>query len=162
MNGEAFFITDEAPIPIWDFQRKIGAVASDKTPLADVHFIPAWVGMAMATMVEFLFLIFTLGQKLPPKTLRRDVPQYAISNRTFCVDKAKERLGYKPLIDTNEGIKRGVEWALKNQVHHDGKVASTNRSAENAFATVWRKLSHAFSIRHLANLLSLRSYLPQS
>lgn len=65
--------------------------------------------MAMATMVEHLFWIFTFGQKLPPKTLRRDVLRYAITNRTFNIEKAKERLGYKPLIDSNEGIKRGVE-----------------------------------------------------
>ena len=114
VDGEAFFITDDAPIPFWDFQRKIWAAAGDKTPLADVYVVPAWIGMAMATVVEVLFLICTLGQKLPPKTLRRDVLRYAITNRTFCIDKAKERLGYKPLIDTNEGIKRGVEWTLKN------------------------------------------------
>lgn len=115
VDGEAFFITDDAPIPFWDFQRKIWAAAGDKTPLAKVYVISAWIGMAMATMVEHLFWIFTFGQKLPPKTLRRDVLRYAITNRTFNIEKAKERLGYKPLIDSNEGIKRGVKWALQSQ-----------------------------------------------
>ena len=114
VDGEAFFITDDAAIPFWDFQRKIWAAAGDKTPLTDVYVVPAWVGMAMAIMVEYLFFIITLGQKLPPKTLRRDVLRYAITNRTFCIDKAKKRLEYKPSIDTNEGIKRSVEWTLKN------------------------------------------------
>lgn len=117
VDGEAFFVTDDAPIPFWDFQRKIWAAAGDKTPLAKVYVIPAWVGIAMATMVEYLFWIVTLNQKLPPKTLRRDVLRYAFTNRTFCIEKAKDRLGYKPLIDTDEGIKRGVEWARQNQAH---------------------------------------------
>ena len=121
VDGEAFFITDDAPIPFWDFQRKIWAAAGDRTPLTDIYVVPAWVGMAMAGIVEFFFLVFTLGQKLPPKTLRRDVLRYAITNRTFCIDKAKERLEYKPLFDTNEGIKRGVEWALQNQTQFDVK-----------------------------------------
>ena len=108
-DGEAFFITDDAPVPFWDFQRKIWAAAGEKTPLTDVYVIPAWVGTAMAGIVEFSFLIFTLGQKLPPKEIRTDVLRYAITNRTFCIDKAKERLGYKPLFDTNEYITRGFE-----------------------------------------------------
>lgn len=117
VDGEAFFITDDAPMPFWDFQRKIWAAAGDKTPLTKVHVIPAWVGLAIATIVEYLFWVFTLGQKLPPKTLRRDVLRYAVTNRTYCIEKAKGRLGYKPLIDTDEGIKRGVKWALQNQGH---------------------------------------------
>ncbi len=121
VDGEAFFITDDAPIPFWDFQRNIWAAAGDRTPLAKVYVIPAWFGRAMATIVEYLFWIFTLNQKFPPKTLRRDVLRYAITNRTLCIEKAKSRLGYKPSVDTNEGIKRGVEWARRNQAHQDAK-----------------------------------------
>ena len=115
IDGEAFFITDDNPIPFWDFQRKIWTAAGDKTPAASIHVIPAWVVMTMAAIVEYLFWIGSLGQKLPPKTLRRDVLRYTIHNRTFCIDKAKERLGYEPLVSTDEGIKRGVEWMLQNQ-----------------------------------------------
>ncbi len=115
VDGEAFFITDDAPIPFWDFQRKIWAAAGHDISLDKVYVIPAWMGMAMATMVEYLFWIFTLGQKLPPKTLRREVLRYTTTNRTFSIEKAKKRLGYRPSIDTDEGIKRGVEWALQNQ-----------------------------------------------
>lgn len=117
VDGEAFFVTDDAPIPFWDFQRKIWAEAGDKTPLAKVHRVPAWVGMALASVMEYLFWFFTLGLKMPPKTLRRDVLRYVITNQTFNIDKAKERLGYKPLIDTDEGIKRAVDWALHGQAH---------------------------------------------
>ena len=113
--GEAFFITDDAAMPFWDFQRKIWAEAGDKTPLSAVRILPAWIGMAMATLVEYLFWFFTFAQKLPPKSLRRDTLRYAITERTFCTNKAREQLGYRPLVSTDEGIRRGVEWALQ---HH--------------------------------------------
>ena len=115
VDGEAFFITDDNPIPFWDFQRKIWTAAGDKTSTTSIHVIPAWIAMTMAAIVEYLFWIGSLGQKLPPKTLRRDVLRYTVNNRTFCIDKAKERLGYKPLVSTDEGIKRGVESMLQNQ-----------------------------------------------
>ena len=30
----------------------------------------------------------------------------------FSIDKARQRLGYEPLVDVDEGIRRGVELAL--------------------------------------------------
>ena len=68
----------------------------------------------MATVMEYLFWICTLGQKLPLKTMRRSVLRYTFTSETFCIEKAEDRLRYGPLIDTDVGIKRGVEWALKN------------------------------------------------
>ncbi|KAI4151164.1 MAG: hypothetical protein L6R39_002097 [Caloplaca ligustica] len=115
IDGEAFFVTDDAPIPFWDFQRKIWAAAGDQTPLESVRIIPAWVGMTMAAVVEYLFMLFTLGQKQPPKSFRRDTLRYAVTESSYCIDKAKERLEYKPLISTDEGVRRGVEWTLQHQ-----------------------------------------------
>ena len=115
VDGEAFSITDDGSMPFWDFQLKIWAAAGDTTPLTQIHVIPAWVGMAMAALVEYLFWFFTFGQKLPPKTFRRNVLSYAIEGRTYCIEKAKERLGYRPLIDVDEGIRRGVKWTLQHQ-----------------------------------------------
>lgn len=61
--------------------------------------------MVIATLMEYLFWVFTFSQKLPLKTFRRDILSYAVTNRTFCIEKAKKRLGYKLLMDTDEGIK---------------------------------------------------------
>lgn len=48
VDGETSFITDDAPIPFWDFQCKTWAAVGNKTPLANVHVIPAWVGYGNA------------------------------------------------------------------------------------------------------------------
>ena len=82
VESGAYFITDDIPMPFWDFQRKIWAAAGDKTPLTKVIIIPAWVGILMATVVKNMFWIFTLGQKLPPKTMRRNVRYYDIRSPT--------------------------------------------------------------------------------
>ncbi|KAK0514253.1 hypothetical protein JMJ35_002870 [Cladonia borealis] len=125
VHGEAFFITDGNPMPFWDFQREIWVAAGDKTPLTKVIIVPAWIGMLMATVVEYVFWIFTFGQELPPKTMRRNVLRYAFTNRTFCINKARERLGYRPLVDTDVGIQRGVKWALENRGTHDATEIDT-------------------------------------
>ncbi|KAI4274953.1 MAG: hypothetical protein LQ337_003559 [Flavoplaca oasis] len=113
--GEAFFITDDAPIPFWDFQRELYAAAGSPTDLTQVRVIPAWVGMGMAALVEYVYWIFTFGKKLPPKGFRRDVLRYAVEDKSHCIDKAKARLGYRPLVDKDEGIRRGVAWTLQQQ-----------------------------------------------
>ncbi|KAL8798789.1 MAG: hypothetical protein Q9182_006383 [Xanthomendoza sp. 2 TL-2023] len=113
--GEAFFITDDAAIPFWDFQREIYAAAGEPTDLTQVRVIPAWAGMGMAALAEYLFWVFTFGKRLPPKSLRRNILRYAIEDRSNCIDKAKAQLGYRPLIDRREGIRRGVAWALQQR-----------------------------------------------
>ncbi|KAL8974867.1 MAG: hypothetical protein Q9197_000900 [Variospora fuerteventurae] len=107
VSGEAFFITDDAPIPFWDFQREIYAAAGSPTDLTQVRVIPAWVGMGMAALVEYVYWMFTFGQKLPPNGFRRDVLRWAVEDKSHCIDKAKARLGYRPLVDKDEGIRRG-------------------------------------------------------
>ncbi|KAI4267039.1 MAG: hypothetical protein L6R35_006879 [Caloplaca aegaea] len=115
VSGEAFFITDDAPIPFWDFQREIYAAAGSPTDLTQVRVIPASVGMGMAALVEYVYWIFTFGQKLPPNGFRRDVLRWAVEDKSHCIDKAKARLGYRPLVDKDEGIRRGVAWTLQQQ-----------------------------------------------
>ena len=115
VDGEAFLITDDDAIPFWDFERKVWAAAGDDTPLRDVRIIPSWFMLALASTVEWIYWIFTLGRKRP-KTLRRHNMEYATKFRTFNIDKAKERLGYLPNASKrDEHIKQGVVWALREK-----------------------------------------------
>jgi len=120
LDGEAFFITDDAPIPFWDFQRKIWAAAGDRTPLTQVRVLPPWIVMMMAAFIEYLFWFFTFAQIRPPKNFRRDIVKYAFTDFTHCIDKAKERLGYKPLVSIDEGVRRSVKWTLQHQAKEKG------------------------------------------
>ena len=110
--GEAFFITDGKPLPFWDFQRKIWAAAGDRTPVTEVRVVPGWFMLALASTVEWLYWIFTLGQRRP-KTFTRELIEYTCLPRTYSIDKARERLGYVPANDMDKTIQEGVDWALK-------------------------------------------------
>ena len=76
--------------------------------------MPGWLVLGVAIAVEWLYWIFTFGQKTP-KFLRSHTIRWVISERTFSVEKAKQRLGYKPVNNEDESIKKGVEWCLQQE-----------------------------------------------
>ncbi|KAF6238583.1 hypothetical protein HO173_003088 [Letharia columbiana] len=121
VDGEAFFITDGNPVPFWTFLRQIWSAAGDRTAPEEVTVVPAWFMLSLASAVEWLFWAFTLGLKRP-KVLRRQIMTYACRPRTYSIEKARERLGYKPLDDRDEQIRTGVDWA--SRMHKEEKEAA--------------------------------------
>ena len=114
VDGEAFFITDGNPIPFWTFERLVWYAAGDRTTSEEVTIIPAWFMLSLASMVEWLYWAFTLGLKRP-KVLRRQIMAYTCHPRTYSIDKARERLGYKPIDDRDEQIQKGLDWVRRMQ-----------------------------------------------
>lgn len=112
VDGEAFLITDGNPVPFWTFQRQIWSAAGDRTTPEEITVIPAWFMLNLASAVEWLYWAFTLGLKRP-QVLRRQIMTYTCKPRTYSIEKAGERLGYKPVDDRDEQIQRGLEWALR-------------------------------------------------
>ena len=112
VNGEAFFITDGNPIPFWTFGHKIWAAAGNKTTREDVAVVPAWLMLTIASVVEGLYWALSLGTK-KPKRLTRQRVAYTCLERTFLIEKAKERLGYIPIDDRDDQIQKGIEWAMR-------------------------------------------------
>lgn len=114
VDGEAFFISDGDPQPFWDYSRRTWRHAGDTTKPEEVTVVPAWIALSMASGLEWAYLIFTLGRKRPPLKVSRLYVQYTIYNTTYNIDKAKERLGYKPVVDHDGNLKRSVKWELEN------------------------------------------------
>ncbi|KAL9122800.1 MAG: hypothetical protein Q9187_000645 [Circinaria calcarea] len=108
VEGEAFFVTNDEPYRFWDFTRAVWRAAGDKTKPEAVWVMPKHLGLVLATMIEWLFWLFTFGRKEP--SLTREKVKFSCMNRTFRIDKIKSRLGYKPLINTSEAVKRSVQW----------------------------------------------------
>lgn len=117
-------------------------------------------------MVEYLFWIFTLDQKLLPESLRRDVLRYAFTNRAFYIEKAKHTLRYRPTVHTEEGINRGVEWARQNQADQQAKKNSMEEKATITFLSLERRLtlfcSHNLPLFLCSDVPSLHTFLPNS
>jgi sterol-4alpha-carboxylate 3-dehydrogenase (decarboxylating) len=110
VNGEAFVITNDEPWPFWDYTRAIGAEAGFPVDKKDVWAIPARVYYVMAMVIEWVAWASSFGKREP--MVNRRMLKYLTLNRTFDISKAKERLGYRPLVGMEEGIKRTVQSVL--------------------------------------------------
>ena len=108
VDGEAFLITNDDPYNFWTYARTAWAAAGDRTDPKDVWVIPKSVGLMMATTLEWIFWLLFWGRKQPGTT--RQKVKFTCMTRTYRIDKAKSRLGYKPIWGMKEGIARGVEW----------------------------------------------------
>ncbi|MCJ1386214.1 erg26, C-3 sterol dehydrogenase [Xylographa soralifera] len=112
--GEAFFITNDAPMPFWTFVRKVWAVAGHDSSNERIIAIPLWMALAGAIIAEWVYWAATLGKGTFKRPLR-EVVEYSGLTKTFDIKKAKERLGYIPKVGIDEGIRRGVEWTMRNK-----------------------------------------------
>ena len=106
VDGEAFFITNDAPIYFWDFARLIWAAAGDKTQPSQVWVIEKEFGLILVWLVEWLFWL--AGGRIPNLTRKKVV--YSSLTRYYSINKAKTVLGYKPQVEVEEGVQRTVKW----------------------------------------------------
>lgn len=110
VEGEAFFVTDDQHVPFWGFRRMIAEVAGCPVKEEEVKYLPRWLMMAWAWLTEWGYWIFTLGTK------QSTIPVFAVRittmDRTICIDKIKERLGYKPKFTMAEGLAKAISWRL--------------------------------------------------
>ncbi|KAL8739723.1 MAG: hypothetical protein Q9190_007502 [Brigantiaea leucoxantha] len=108
IDGEAFFVTNDEPYRFWDFARAFWRAAGDRSNQSKVFVIPKGLGLILATLAEWIFWILFLGTK-EPKLSRRRI-KHTCMNRTFCIDKAKTKLEYRPQIDMQSAIDKSVKW----------------------------------------------------
>jgi len=111
VDGEAFNITDDAPLQPWTFFRLFWIEMGDTTPLSKVWIIPSWVALLMSEVAEWWTWCFSFG-RLRPKVLIKERIEFLLYTRTYDIRKARERLGYSPAISMGEAVRRAVKWAL--------------------------------------------------
>ncbi|KAF5251252.1 hypothetical protein FANTH_3687 [Fusarium anthophilum] len=110
-GGQAFFISDGRPQKFFDFSRKLYAAAGYPVTLEEVTKIPFLVMQAMASTAEWIYWIMTLGYVKP--AMRRTAIDHLDSGCCWSLDKAKRVLGYEPVADQDEAIKKSMEWGIK-------------------------------------------------
>ncbi|KZF23740.1 hypothetical protein L228DRAFT_267710 [Xylona heveae TC161] len=106
VDGEAFFITNDSPVYFWDFPRAIWNIAGDTTGLNVTVIQKDW-GLALASLLEWVY--WAVGKK---PTLTRQQVRYSCMTRYYNIGKAKERLGYRPIVSLDEGVERTTKWFL--------------------------------------------------
>jgi 3beta-hydroxy-delta5-steroid dehydrogenase/steroid delta-isomerase len=102
--GQAYFLSDETPINAGQFSIELVKHMGIDARLVRV---PDSVALAMGRAWERLYQVF--GAPKPLFTIANvklcDIDHY------FSIDKARQHLGYEPLVDTEEGLRRTAEEA---------------------------------------------------
>lgn len=112
--GEAFHITDGAPMLLWDYMRMVYRLAGDKTKPEEIKIIPAWLAMTMATVAEGVYSWVTWGRQRPTQ-LNRTIVSHSVRNYTYDISKARRVLGYQPAPMLEEGLKEAVRHEFKKR-----------------------------------------------
>ena len=129
VDGEAFLITDGDSVPFWTFSRMIWRIAGDKTSSDQIWIIPGWLAQCAAQGIDWAFYLCSLGRVRPPLKISPLYIGYTINNTTYDISKARERLGYTPVVDREGHIRSSVAWELE---HYPEKYRTLlmGRSAE--------------------------------
>ncbi|KAG4304912.1 hypothetical protein PORY_001587 [Pneumocystis oryctolagi] len=111
VSGEAFFITNGEPIYFWDFPSTVWAYLGHIP--SNIIYFPRCIG----TFIAFIFEIFSFISRKKVGLTRSRV-KLSCANRYYNINKARRRLGYSPIVDLEEGIKRTLKWLeeKKNQM----------------------------------------------
>jgi 3beta-hydroxy-delta5-steroid dehydrogenase/steroid delta-isomerase len=103
--GEAYFVSDESPINAGQFSIELVKNMGLQPPQIRV---PDAVARAMGAAMERVYQALGVGK-----------PLFTVANVKLCdidhyfsIEKAKRHLGYRPLVDTEEGLRRTAVEAL--------------------------------------------------
>ena len=113
VDGEAFFVTNDETAGFWDFPRQIWKTAGWNGSAEDAWVIPRGAGIVIALLLEWIYWIVFFGTKESIFTVQR--VRFTTMYRSFDISKAKQRLGYMPIVSQKEGIDRGVKAYFKER-----------------------------------------------
>jgi len=99
-DKEVYFVTDDNPQPVKTFLTKLiktqGVNPPDKS-------IPKWLAIALAGIMEFVWNLLRI--KGEPMITRFGV-SFVAMGRKYNISKIKSELGYKPIVNEIDGLKR--------------------------------------------------------
>lgn len=108
VDGEAFFITNGEPVYFWDFARAVWHEAGDRLPLKSVWHLDAGFASTIGFFSEWA--MWLIGKT--PNLTRAQV-RYSTLKKYHSIAKARNRLGYQPIVSLDEGVRRGVRYILE-------------------------------------------------
>lgn len=118
VDGEAFNITNDAPVYFWDFTRALWALIGRVVEPDQVWALPEGMLDVVGGVAETVLGLFG---KTP--RLTRRVVRFSCMTRYFSIEKAKYRLEYLPIVPVDEGIARAVGYVVESQRLTEGKKA---------------------------------------
>ncbi|KAF2967829.1 hypothetical protein GQX73_g5766 [Xylaria multiplex] len=110
VDGECFFITNGSPVYFWDFARSVWISAGFPYDPRRVWVLPLFIALMIGFLGELA--AFLLNR---PATLTRQRITFSSMTRYYNISKARERLGYEPLVPLNIAVQRSVRWYLDQE-----------------------------------------------
>jgi nucleoside-diphosphate-sugar epimerase len=102
--GRAYLLVNDEPVTQRDFISAIAAELGAPTP---TRHIPYSVGLMLGAVAENLGRL--ARRREPPPVMRYGMQLLGGENR-FTITRARHELGFAPLVDLAEGVRRTVEW----------------------------------------------------
>jgi sterol-4alpha-carboxylate 3-dehydrogenase (decarboxylating) len=102
--GEAFFITNDVPMPFWTFGRTVYRMAGDTTKPEEFKKISLRMALVYAYILEWM--AWFKGQQ---PALNRTTVRITNMTRYYNVSKARARLDWEPKVEWEEGLQRSVK-----------------------------------------------------
>lgn len=104
LSGRVYFISQDEPIGLWDMVNAI-LTAADLPPVERTLSVSS--ARRIGTLLEWVYRTFRLPGE-PQMT--RFVAEELATSHWFDIRAAREDLGYRPLISTEEGLRRLRQW----------------------------------------------------
>lgn len=106
--GDMFLITDgEATTRL----RLIEIICEETGYPMPTRHVPGWIVRMACPVLETLYAI---KRSKEPPLINKFRVKFMATPLTYRIDKARERLGYEPLVHTEEGLRRTLAWFREN------------------------------------------------
>lgn len=113
VGGQAFFITNDQPLPFWEMPKYVYKNLGFPGPK---YVLPTNFIVFLAIIVDFILWLIS-----PIKVIKSTLTYFrvilATKNRSFNIKKAKDLLGYAPIVPLSEGMAKSLEYfkSLENK-----------------------------------------------
>ncbi len=107
-GGKAYFISDGEPVQLWPWINGILERLEVPKISGRINFHNAY---KLGAVMEFLWKLLPLTGE-PPMT--RFVATELAKNHWFDISAARRDLGYKPVVNPEEGLKRFIRWWIES------------------------------------------------
>ncbi|KND04082.1 sterol-4-alpha-carboxylate 3-dehydrogenase (decarboxylating) [Spizellomyces punctatus DAOM BR117] len=119
--GEAFYITNDTPVFFWDIPKFLYNELGYRNTLRTR--IPKSIGLVLGSLVDIVVAVLRPVKKIDP-TFNKFRVQVITNNRYLDISKAKNVLGYKPIVSLEEGLKRTAKYWKKVQEAEQSAIGS--------------------------------------
>jgi len=109
VEGEVFLITDgEATTRL----RLLEIICEETGYPMPTRHVPTWLVRLMCPVIEMLS---SLKRSQEPPLVNKFRLKFMAAPLSYRIDKARQGLGYKPLVHTEEGLRRTLAWFREHQ-----------------------------------------------